>query len=220
MKNNYRDQINNIHAPRELIDQTKIKMQEEYNKKISPKKNNRVFAYVAAAACLLFTLTAGGLIKMSLITPKYEEVDLVYNDEMDLDFGLINPNEKDVSVDEFDKIWGTRISKISEVNNATMTDSLANIVYTDSIPPEAESGKTRINFNEYCLKASTKSDLMINELSKDVDINDVKVYFGIDSNDKTYVACFKKDNMWYQLVGKADSSKEFTKLVKKIINQL
>ena len=104
MKNNYRDQINNIHAPRELIDQTKIKMQEEYNKKISPKKNNRVFAYVAAAACLLFTLTAGGLIKMSLITPKYEEVDLVYNDEMDLDFGLINPNEKDVSVDEFDKI--------------------------------------------------------------------------------------------------------------------
>lgn len=101
MREQYRHEIDNIHAPKDLIERTRQQIQTETRKKKKAKRH--IWIGTAVAACVCITIL-GGYIYVGKIQNNVEVQTVVFRESSDWETGLSLGGKQDVEDKQTTKI--------------------------------------------------------------------------------------------------------------------
>lgn len=236
MKEQYKNSIEQQHAPRELIEKTKQAMnqalekqgcpeEESTNKNNGHKKKIVTFRYLSVAAAFLIVVGSAYALNKSNQVLFHELTAIEESENKDeIRFGTLNPLKRETKGDEFDQLWKIEISNIESVLEYEKSESSFYVI--QSLDGQLEEGQGSILYKrqEKTLKLNVAFgvSLLPGELQKESNdtIKGQKVWFAKNEKGDYLAAYFEIKNGSYSLTAENTNQKEFVKAIKKLMDKL
>lgn len=216
MEDRYKDYIDQIHAPAQLIEDTikKVKEEEKASKKF---KRKSFYPYLAAGTVAAMVTVAVGInfSMNSVVYTNISEPMIRINDRAD--------KYNSMSIEDYEKYVGIDLEDL--INEENIERSSIDVIM-------GEDGVTPV-YDEAVFSFSVDGKLMTTKLSKTEDISpeqliespeskvgSYKIHFGTDDSGKKLYAGGNFNGVNYYITGNGIEKKEFKKKIEKILNNM
>ena len=195
MNKKYQREMEQIHAPRELIDRTKREVREAGGQTQKAGRKTLVFFPLRQAAALAAALVLIVLVSMFWLRGK-EPAFAVISEELDQNslspqFGLLDPQQRNVSAEEFDQAFETAAASLEG------EDFSAYLVR--SLNGEVESGRATFLYENCRVAVARGEELLPQELTATApqQLAGLRVYLAREGTGECLLAGFElAGNQW------------------------
>lgn len=228
MEERYKNYIDQIKAPKDLIEDTIKKVNEaaainnlnKESKAISLKKSkrNRIFYSYLASGTVAAILAIGVGFNLFSDSVKYTSMS-----ETRIRINSNTDKYKNMSIEEYEKYTNVNLKDLFNEEdvkesriNVVMDEQGVNPVYDEAIIDISTEGKL------LTVKLSKYDNIIPNELmdSPESKIGDYKAHFGQDNTGKMLYVAGNNYGINYFVIGKEIEKKEFEEKIKKILKNM
>lgn len=227
MHEKYKEYVEEQHAPDELIQKTLGQMEQAQKKtpfhRTMPKRWG-----IVAAACICCILTIFGKNMFWTSDFMFHDMDKV---EFTDNFGNATTAKKNITIEEYDSIMKTKVSKLKELPGWEMEGEECFVSYEDGLTWGTnakevisdgcrlvlvnENGKVTISVSEHNVVAPAA--LMTKKSSR---YRGTELYLGYDGEQNIYYGAFSKKKCFYVVQAEGVEEEEMSAVLKEILKQI